>query len=61
MAAVDWIDNHYYAARNTSVKPVRVKRGSDRDEKLLFYHGAIVDLHAGLLDDPADQPCRLVR
>lgn len=33
-------DNHYYAARNTSASPVRVKaRGGDQDEKFLFYRG----------------------
>jgi len=33
-------DNHYYAARNTSATPVRVKaRGGDQDEKFLFYRG----------------------
>jgi hypothetical protein len=32
--------NHYYAARNTSATPVRVKtRGGDQDEKFLFYRG----------------------
>lgn len=33
-------DNHYYAARNTSATPVRVKApGGDQDEKFLFYRG----------------------
>ena len=33
-------DNHYYAARNTSATPLRVKaRGGDQDEKFLFYRG----------------------
>jgi hypothetical protein len=32
--------NHYYAARNTSATPVRVKApGGDQDEKFLFYRG----------------------
>jgi hypothetical protein len=33
-------DNRYYAARNTSATPVRVKtRSGDGDEKFLFYRG----------------------
>jgi hypothetical protein len=33
-------DNHYYAARNTSATPLRVKAaGGDQDEKFLFYRG----------------------
>lgn len=33
-------DNHYYAARDTSATPVRVKApGGDQDEKFLFYRG----------------------
>ena len=33
-------DNHYFAARNTSATPVRVKApAGDQDEKFLFYRG----------------------
>jgi hypothetical protein len=33
-------DNHYYAARNTSATPVRVKtRSGEQDERFLFYRG----------------------
>jgi len=33
-------ENHYYAARNTSATPVRVKtRTGNQDEKFLFYRG----------------------
>ena len=45
-------DNHYYAARNTSATPVRVKaQAGDQDEKFLFYRGvssAAMPLAAGL-------------
>jgi len=33
-------DNHYYAARNTSATPLRVKaQAGDQDERFLFYRG----------------------